>query len=128
MKRPSLASMYRFLGTIVPSIRLTWEEIRQDYPKMFTAARRSIQETWQTHAWVGWGALFALFVFVGYGMKTLAHTSFTIGHEDFRLLPAEQLYGLNTLRERALDAGARLTIDAAPVYPACVAASDDIPL
>lgn len=67
--------------------------------------------------------LFGLSVILGVVLKSSADERFTIGHEDYRLTPAEQLYNLNELRERALANGAPLTVDPKPTYPVC---TDDI--
>lgn len=67
--------------------------------------------------------LFLFGVMGGYVLKSLALENFTIGHEDYRLVPAERLYALNTLREQALKGGASLTAPVKPNYPSC---SEDV--
>lgn len=67
--------------------------------------------------------LFGLSVAAGMSLKSWADGRITIGHEDYRLVPAERLYDLNALREKALANGTPLAVDTKPVYPVC---SDDI--
>lgn len=65
------------------------------------------------------GLLFLFGVMGGYALKSFALDHFTIGHEDYRLVPAERLYALNALREQALAGGASLTAPTKPNYPSC---------
>lgn len=86
---------------------------------------RLVQPIPQTRFWIGGLVLFGISVLAGFGLKSLAHGMFTIGHEDYRLIPAERLYALNALREQTLGAEASLTPDPAPTYPVCSATSQD---
>jgi hypothetical protein len=67
--------------------------------------------------------LFVLFfvasILIGMWLKLSAEQTITIGHDDYRLPPAEILYDLNHLQAAALERGASLAIDPRPVYPAC---------
>jgi hypothetical protein len=71
--------------------------------------------------------LFVLSFGLGIGLKSAAHTVVTIGYADYRLMPAERLYDLNVLRERALENGATLPVQEKREYPACSLSSlDDV--
>lgn len=63
--------------------------------------------------------LFLFGIGCGYAAKSWAENTITIGHEDYRLVSAEKLYELNTLREQALQNGAALPVETKPTYPAC---------
>jgi hypothetical protein len=69
-------------------------------------------------------ALLVAGVGIGMGLKSVAKESLTIGHADYRLVPAERLYALNALREQALEAGATLPVNEQQSYPACSVLTD----
>lgn len=97
-------------------------------PDIWHRLNRLVQPTPQTRLWIGGLALFGVSVLAGFGLKSFAHRTFTIGHEDYRLIPAERLYALNALREQALGTEASLTPDPVPTYPVCSATSQDLSL
>ncbi|MFA9261940.1 MAG: hypothetical protein ACEQSB_01085 [Undibacterium sp.] len=76
---------------------------------------------WRTSLFLS--GLFLLGVIGGYTLKSFAADSFTIGHDDYRLVSSDRLYALNVLRERALAGGATLTAPTKPNYPTC---SEDV--
>ncbi len=64
--------------------------------------------------------LFLLGIVIGIGVKSAAETRITIGHEDYRLIPPDQLYALNLLRNQALDRGVKIPLNEKKTYPACL--------
>lgn len=89
-----------------------------------TAPLSRLKSLWETHrvqlARTLWfPVLFLLGIGLGYSAKTWAENTITIGHEDYRLVKAEKLYELNTLREQALENGAALPVETKPTYPSC---------
>lgn len=87
------------------SLRTVWSDYREGHPNLLQQGLCSL--------------LFLVSIGVGFSLKSWAEDHILIGHEDYRLIPAEQLYALNVLREKALQNGAPLTVESKPVYPAC---------
>ncbi|MFZ1654997.1 MAG: hypothetical protein WBO92_00565 [Candidatus Moraniibacteriota bacterium] len=119
MNRLPLTSRLARLKEWAASWRLTVAEMSQDYRGMFTPFQKYFLRVPRMTPAFSWTIFFLFGVATGFGLKTLAQSSLTIGHEDYRLVPAERLYALNTLRERALAAGANLTVKTRAEYPAC---------
>lgn len=69
-------------------------------------------------------ALFVLSLGLGLGLKSFSEEYLAIGHGDYRLIPADRLYALNELRERALERGAVLPVSEQRSYPACSVLTD----
>ena len=127
-RKDHLAVLQAHFAKIRPAIEIGSEAKRSSEPtelvesnvppvarlKLFWDAHRArlIRSLW-------FPVLFLLGIGVGYSVKSWAENTVTIGHEDYRLVPAEKLYELNTLREAALDNGASLAVETKPVYPSC---------
>ncbi|MFZ1627226.1 MAG: hypothetical protein WAT81_05505 [Candidatus Moraniibacteriota bacterium] len=107
------------LGERLRSWRPTVDELSRDYRDMSTDWRVSLGRFLRGFRSFAWLGLFFIGVFGGIGLKTVALEYLVIGHGDYRLLPSERLYSLNELREKALDAGARLPVEPRQAYPAC---------
>lgn len=117
-----ISSLSRFVGRLKDRFLTrypTVSAIAGDYRDML-AARPSLGSLNRRipHI-VFWGMLFALGLVAGSFAKNLAHEHLTIGHEDYRLIPADRLYSLNALRDKALAQGAALPIAEPREYPAC---------
>ena len=119
MNRPSLTQFLSRLQETTSLWRPTLVEVFHDFQAIFAKLWGSLAGLLKITATLGWLTLFLVSVAAGFGLKVLTQSSLTIGHEDYRLVPAERLYALNTLRERALAAGANLTVKTRAEYPAC---------
>ena len=101
------------------SWRPTVDEISHDYRDIradFQGFFRRFPELSRT---LFLAAIFVAGIAIGIGLKSAAKEHLTIGHADYRLVPAERLYALNTLREQALERGASLPLNEKQSYPAC---------
>lgn len=118
LRRPKLAE--GGLPTMSP-----WNTITARFSPFLSGRRAAeyTQATWRCIRNSGvstgfWPLIFVIGLLIGVGLKWGAEDSLTIGYEDYRLPPAEQLYDIN-----ALEAKFRLGLTENPnptkIYPAC---------
>ena len=93
-------------------------DLSDDYRDIFFELRRLLSRYPRFTRRFGWTLLLIVSFVSGLGIKTVADTM-TIGHEDYRLIPANRLIALNTLHDQALEAGAALPVAVRKTYPAC---------
>lgn len=72
-----------------------------------------------------WVGFFLIGFALGFGLKEMALTSFTIGYGDYRLPEKQQLFDLNASRDTALANGSELTEPKQKTeYPNCLLESE----
>lgn len=101
------------------SWRPTVSEISHDYRDIATDFRTFFRRSSTLARGIFYAVLLLIGIGLGIGSKLAAESGLTIGHEDYRLVPAERLYALNALREQALEKGAALPVSEKRSYPAC---------
>lgn len=101
------------------SLRPTVEELSHDYRDIRTDFRGFFHRFPKVSRILLLSVFLVIGVGIGTNIKLVAKEHLTIGHEDYRLVPAERLYALNTLREEALERGASLPLNEKQSYPAC---------
>lgn len=101
------------------SLRPTVDELSRDYRDIQTDFRGLSRHFPRLSQRLFLSALLVIGVGVGAGLKLVAKERFTIGHEDYHLMPMERLYALNALRDAALEDGAALPVNERESYPAC---------
>lgn len=101
------------------SWRPTVDEISHDYRDIRADFRSFFRRFPELSRTLFLAALLVAGTTLGIGLKSVAKEHLTIGHADYRLVPAERLYALNTLREQALEKGAALPLNEKQSYPAC---------
>ncbi|MEP7162205.1 MAG: hypothetical protein ABI747_00360 [Candidatus Moraniibacteriota bacterium] len=96
-------------------------DLLQGLKKRSETAWSVLRAIWKT----GIPERFWLFFFVsgivlGFGMKSLAQNTITVGHDDYQLRQADSLYDLNRTEDEALAEGANLTApEEKKIYPSC---------
>ena len=67
-----------------------------------------------------WPLVFVIGLLIGIGAKTLAESSITIGHEDYKLTEATELYDLNALAQKHSNGLIPENPNPKKSYPACI--------